>query len=627
MTRRSRVRRLLAAALAILTMAALSGCAAHQERTAATRPLITVLVHEPTGADATAGIVEARKAWDELAKAYHQQKGVRVDVQVATSKAYPSALRTAMASPIPPTLFLLDGTAGAQRWQDYLADVGRTAAYSHLDNRQLALRRGNAVVAVPAGVKSYGLAYRSDILSHYFSLLAQNKQKDGDSQKGDDSSAQNKGTTGKAADTPSIGASSGQSSNNASSNKTATGNNSSDNSSEKSDSTPITSLEQVNSVQSLQALLFGVQAHRRDLGINQALASGIFSDGQTGHNGGWGTVQLADLALGCTLGKVNSSSIVRSLDGIDPHRQEEDSQKKSGSSSSQSADSTQKKGSSAASDQNGSTANHATRQQILASGCVNGLRPLIDDFARVGGNRTQSSAQALDAFASGKAAFLPIQTGAWPALSKAFGKSGASSVGFLPAYFSSAQASVDADNAGNAHPSNNAESSDNAHSAGNADKPHATGNTDPHKKEAGFLSGADTYWAINTQASRIDQNATASFLDWIVTSSAGGRFASKLGLWLPYSVSGKRSTSRSSHLTGSQPLQTAVEKWWKGAADRHQPNPDLMFKHQLAPTHEWRTQVSSALNYYAASPSDLTWKTVTTAFIDNWRSQYLASEQ
>ncbi len=638
---RSTVRRLAAAILAMATGLTLGGCAAQEERKATTRPLITILVHDVSGTDGDAGtdgsgttgtgsssssssLARTKKAWKALAAAYTKQKGVRVSVTVVSSLSYGSALRSAMAASVPPTLFVVDGPAGAHRWRDYLADLGRSRVYTDLRSRQLALRDGSTVVAVPAGAESYGIAYRADILKKYFALVAKDQSASDASASGKSSGSgdASSDTDGSAQSSPSSGTSS--------SGTSSSGASGSSSSAQK----PVTALSQVTSAQALARLLDGVQGKRADLGLDQAVASGVIADGRTGTNGGWGTDELADFVLGCALGTTDSTATVRSLDGIDPHQKTGTSAQNGGSGNSDSSSNSGQSGSgnnsgqNSQNSQNGSDSQNGrsttqTARQIKADRCVNGLRDMAEVFTRDGGNPDQSSADALAAFAGGKAAFLPVSTSAWNRLNNSGLK--ASQIGFLPVRFRQGAATQTLSSASSASSASSGSASD------------ATAS-----EQSGFISGAETYWAVNSQASRVDQTATTAFLDWIATSQAGRTFAQTLGLWLPYSGAAdtssgspssaskspsSRKTAGSSGATGGNPLRQAVEKRWQQASAARQTNPDLMFKHQLAPTTQWSSTVASALKGYAGSPSDATWKNVSDAFLQNWRDQYLTTEQ
>lgn len=605
---RTSVRKVMAAALTVAAMTGLAGCAAHEERTKTTKPLITILLHAGSGTDgtsttasgagSTSSLAATRSAWKALASAYTRQKGVRVTVRVTSASQYTSALRSAMAAPTPPTLFMVDGPAGAQRWHDYLADLGRSAAYSHLENRQLALRDGGTVVAVPAGDESYGIVYRTDILKKYFALA-----------------------------------------------KKAASDTSADKTAGKTTDKTVTSLSQITSPSALARLVAGLQSRRTELGLDRALASGALSAGTGGTDGGWGADQIADLALGCTLGTTNSIGIVRSLDGLDPHQQESPNSSQGSQGSQDGGQGGSQNGSQGGSQGDGTTGGRSAQkkvgaQQVKAVRCVNGVRTLVDTATGAGADAGESSSQALQDFVSGKAALLPAGTGVWAALSKAGLKS--SQVGFLPARFSQSsltktdiadltgqtdqtgQDTADQDQAGK-------DTTGSSLSA--AALPQAA--TAAATTQSGFISGSDQYWAVNSQASHVDQTATAAFLDWAVTSRTGRDAARRLGLWLPYQQKAEKagtgekssgSTGSSGGVAAANPLRTAVLAHWRAAAKGRVDEPDLMEKHRLAPTDAWRTSTASALRAYAASPSDTTWGAVREAFLTGWRTQYLTTE-
>lgn len=667
MQKRSTIGKVIAAILAIVTMVTLSGCAANEERSVATKPLITILVHEQESTSQRNSVAQTRKAWQTLADAYSKQKNVRVRVTVTSSSSFASKLRSEMASPVPPTLFMVNGAQGAQRWRDYLADLGRSAAYSHLLNRQLALRRGNTVIGLPATLESFGIAYRADILTRFFVLQEEEKKTKSDSADQTESQSDSKNQSNSADQSISQ--------------KDTTDQDTADENTQRM----AKALSQIDSADKLIALLQDVQSQRSTLGINRALAFGGLAEGQTGRHGGWGTNQLADMALACTLGTTNSSSAVHSLDGVDPQQ----AGKQTGKQAKQQA-------------------TKPTEQQLRALSCVDGLRDTAHAFARSGGIASQSSAQALNEFENGKAVFLPVQTGVWPTLARRMKVSASAStsktekntakntakdstsaapnkntsessqdvlknaIGFLPIRFASTD-SVSSRALAAVEPMVSGTSSAEKPSAGKSTTGKSTDASTQEKvtqrSVAGFMSGSDTYWAINSQASRIDQNATSAFLEWVVSSREGAQFEHTLGLWLPYSELAQRrktlisqaqktldnpaktqtktsdktpattqktpGTAQSAEQAWSQediikadnPLRDAVTSWWKKAVDERHTNADLMWKHQLAPTNTWRQKVALALRNYATAPSDASWQKVQTAFIVEWRNDYLTQEE
>lgn len=679
MQKRSTIGRVIAAILAMVTMVTLSGCAANEERSVATKPLITILVHEQESTSQRNSVAQTRKAWQTLADAYSKQKNVRVRVTVTSSSSFASKLRSEMASPVPPTLFMVDGAQGAQRWRDYLADLGRFAAYSHLLNRQLALRRGNTVIGLPATMESFGIAYRADILTRFFALQEEEKKTKSDSADQTESQSDSKNQSNSADQSTSQKDTKGATSTD--SRKNTTDQDTADENTQRM----AKALSQIDSADKLITLLQDVQSQRSALGINRALAFGGLAEGQTGHHGGWGTNQLADMALACTLGTTNSSSAVHSLDGVDPQQ----AGKKTGEQAKQQA-------------------TKPTEQQLRALSCVDGLRDTAHAFARSGGIANQSSAQALNEFENGKAVFLPVQTGVWPTLARRMKISASNAtskttkntaknsvkdstnaapnkntsessqdalknaIGFLPIRFASTD-SVSSQALTAVEPAVSGTSSAEKPSAGKSTTGKSTDASTQEKvtqrSVAGFMSGSNTYWAINSQASRIDQNATSAFLEWVISSREGAQFEHTLGLWLPYSELAQRrktlisraqkaldnpaktqtktpdktptktqrtpGTAQSAEQAWSQediikadnPLRDAVTAWWKKASDERHANADLMWKHQLAPTNAWRQKVTLALRNYATTPSDASWQKVQTAFIVEWRNDYLTQEE
>ena len=130
------------------------------------------------------------------------------------------------------------------------------------------------------------------------------------------------------------------------------------------------------------------------------------------------------------------------------------------------------------------------------------------------------------------------------------------------------------------------------------------------EENAGLNCGTENYWAVNAEASKKDIEATLDFMYWLVTDPEASAMAVATFGVMPY----KQAVASSNPFlaTANEYLADGCyNMWW---ATNYQPN-----------VNDYRTTVVSAMNDYNANPSDDTWATVVTAFIDGWATQYKAA--
>ncbi len=127
----------------------------------------------------------------------------------------------------------------------------------------------------------------------------------------------------------------------------------------------------------------------------------------------------------------------------------------------------------------------------------------------------------------------------------------------------------------------------------------------------GLSSGTENYWAVNSESSKKDQQATLDFLNWVVTSETGTTALAKdMGFVAPFekakSVENVLSDIMSEYVDDGKYSVT-----WAFSAT---PNVDV-----------WRGDLVDALAAYSAGTGE--WKAVEKAFVDGWAAQYKASKQ
>lgn len=113
---------------------------------------------------------EISEVYDEIAKAYEAETGVRLIVETAASGTYESTLTARMATSEAPTIFQINGPIGYASWADYCADLSNTELYNHLTDKTLAVTADGGVYGIPYVVEGYGIIYNKKILDKYFAL-------------------------------------------------------------------------------------------------------------------------------------------------------------------------------------------------------------------------------------------------------------------------------------------------------------------------------------------------------------------------------------------------------------------------------------------------------------------------
>ena len=133
---------------------------------------------ETSEASAEAGSVyylnfkpEVDEQWQEIAAAYTEETGVPVKVVTAASGTYEEVLKSEIAGSDAPTLFQINGPVGYNSWKDYCMDLTDTELYKNLSDKSLAVTGSDGgVYGVPYTVESYGIIYNDEIMQKYFAM-------------------------------------------------------------------------------------------------------------------------------------------------------------------------------------------------------------------------------------------------------------------------------------------------------------------------------------------------------------------------------------------------------------------------------------------------------------------------
>ncbi len=130
----------------------------------------------------------------------------------------------------------------------------------------------------------------------------------------------------------------------------------------------------------------------------------------------------------------------------------------------------------------------------------------------------------------------------------------------------------------------------------------------------GLAVGTENYWAVNSQASQENIDATLAFLEWVITSDEGRMAISDtMGLTAPFDTFTGEFASKNAFAAAANEYasqgKTAVA--WSFNAT---PNVD-----------DWRADVVAAMVEYTCNGGD--WSGVESAFVDGWANQWtLANE-
>ena len=113
---------------------------------------------------------ESASVYEELAKKYEAEKGVKVKVVTAAANNYEQTLKSEIAKSSAPTIFQVNGPVGFDEWDDYCLDIKDSKLYDMLADKDLAIKDDGGVYAVPYVIEGYGIIYNNAIMEKYFAL-------------------------------------------------------------------------------------------------------------------------------------------------------------------------------------------------------------------------------------------------------------------------------------------------------------------------------------------------------------------------------------------------------------------------------------------------------------------------
>ncbi len=124
------------------------------------------------------------------------------------------------------------------------------------------------------------------------------------------------------------------------------------------------------------------------------------------------------------------------------------------------------------------------------------------------------------------------------------------------------------------------------------------------EEKAGLACGTENCWAVNSQASEADRQATLDFLYWVVTSEEGTKMMAEQFGPIPFKAAKESDNVFFNDANEYIANGNYVVSW----AFNYTPNVDT-----------WRAGVEAALTQYSAGGS---WDDVVTAFVQGWAVQY-----
>lgn len=108
---------------------------------------------------------EADAAWQELAKQYTAETGVKVKVVTAASGEYEATLTTEMGKSSAPTLFQCGNQAALDTWKDYCLDLSNTDVYKEMTTDDFNLKGENGeVYAIGYCYEAFGIITNKALL-------------------------------------------------------------------------------------------------------------------------------------------------------------------------------------------------------------------------------------------------------------------------------------------------------------------------------------------------------------------------------------------------------------------------------------------------------------------------------
>lgn len=131
------------------------------------------------------------------------------------------------------------------------------------------------------------------------------------------------------------------------------------------------------------------------------------------------------------------------------------------------------------------------------------------------------------------------------------------------------------------------------------------------EENQGLCTGSENYWCINKNAAEADVQATADFLNWVVTSDTGrDSLANQMGFVTPFKTFDDGYTPANVLVNASNDSIAAGKT-------------QVSWCFTTMPSEAWKDGVGAALTEYAQGTGE--WDAVVTAFVDGWKTEYAAT--
>ena len=103
---------------------------------------------------------ESEAAYKKVAESFTEETGIPINIVTAAAGTYEQKLASEITKSEAPTIFQVNGPIGLESWEDYCMDLQGTDLYEMLSDKNLALKDGDEVYAVPYTVEGFGIIYR-----------------------------------------------------------------------------------------------------------------------------------------------------------------------------------------------------------------------------------------------------------------------------------------------------------------------------------------------------------------------------------------------------------------------------------------------------------------------------------
>ena len=395
---------------------------------------------------------EVTEVWEEIAEAYTEETGIPVKVVTAAGGNYESTLKSEIVKSDAPTLFQINGPIGYQAWKDYCSDLSGTEFYNALSDKELAIKGADGgVYGVPYTIEGYGIIYNLEIMNKYFAM----------------------------------------------------------------DGAVVTSIDKINSFETLKAVVEDMQAKKDALGIKGVFASTSLLPGEEWR---WNT-HLANLPI-------NAEYVANNV-----------------------------------SDMEEITFSHGENFKNIFDLYLNNSTA----DARMLGSKGVNDSMA--EFALGQCAMVQNGNWAWGQIAEVSGNVvKEENIGFLPIY-------MDLDG----------------------------------EENQGLCIGTENYFCINSEASEMDQKATADFVYWLINSETGKNYmVNELGNIAPFSTFSDAEKP-------SDPLAKSM------LASMESGKTAIPWIFTTFPSQTFKDNFGSALLEYAQGTMD--WNGVTGVVVEQWKTE------